>query len=57
MSPLLITLLVIILFVVVVSGIAIAANMDVFGYIGLLSGIPLSLLIVGCVAHFVLHVI
>lgn len=57
MSPLLITLLVIILFVIVASGIAVAADMDVFGYIGLLLGIPLSLLIVGCVAHFVLHVI
>lgn len=57
MSPLLITLLVIVLFVIVVSGIAIAADMDVFGYIGLLLGIPLLLLIVGCVAHFVLHVI
>ena len=57
MSPLLITLLVIILFVIVVSGIAIAADMDVFGYIGLLLGIPLMLLIVGCLAHFVLHVI
>ena len=57
MSPLLITLLVIILFVIVVSGIAVAADMDVFGYIGLLLGIPLLLLIVGCVAHFVLHVI
>lgn len=57
MSPLLITLLVVILFVIVVSGIAIASDMDAFGYIGLLLGIPLVLLIVGCVAHFGLHII
>lgn len=57
MSPLFIAVVVIILFVVLISGVAIAADMDVLGYIGLLLGIPLSLLIVGCVAHFVLHVI
>ena len=50
-------LVVIILYVVIVSGLAVALDLDVFGYAGLLFGIPLTLLIVGCVAHFVLHVI
>lgn len=57
MSPLFIAVVVCIVFVVLVSGIAVAADMDVFGYIGLLLGIPLALLIVGYVAHFALHVI
>lgn len=57
MSPLFIAVVVCIVFVVLVSGIAVAADMDVFGYIGLLLGIPLVLLIVGGVAHFVLRVI